>query len=185
MVCSPLEAGKVHGRCGEKFLTVTPGMRFADGDVGDQKRVTTPEKAKEQRIRDGCEFGPVLIMNGVVNQEAYNSASGYNPRTAIGQRADGVVIFLCIDGRQAGSIGASYKDVIDIMSEYGAVNACNMDGGSSSVMLYNDVDGRYADRDYHDIDSSETVKMVNNYSVLQSKPRRMPNFWMVRPASEG
>ena len=47
VVCSPLEAGKVHEVCGEKFLTVTPGVRFAGGDVGDQKRVTTPEKAKE------------------------------------------------------------------------------------------------------------------------------------------
>lgn len=47
VVCSPLEAGKVHEVCGEKFLTITPGVRFADGDVGDQKRVTTPEKAKE------------------------------------------------------------------------------------------------------------------------------------------
>lgn len=47
IVCSPLEAGKVHEACGEMFLTVTPGVRFADGDVGDQVRVTTPEKAKE------------------------------------------------------------------------------------------------------------------------------------------
>ena len=47
VVCSPLEAGKVHEVCGEKFLTITPGVRFADGDVGDQKRVTTPAKAKE------------------------------------------------------------------------------------------------------------------------------------------
>lgn len=47
VVCSPLEAGKVHAVCGEKFLTITPGVRFADGDVGDQKRVTTPAKAKE------------------------------------------------------------------------------------------------------------------------------------------
>lgn len=47
VVCSPLEAGKVKQICGEKFLTVTPGVRFADGDVGDQKRVTTPAKAKE------------------------------------------------------------------------------------------------------------------------------------------
>lgn len=47
VVCSPLESGKVHSVCGEKFLTVTPGVRFADGDVGDQVRVTTPEKAKE------------------------------------------------------------------------------------------------------------------------------------------
>ena len=47
VVCSPLEAGGVHERCGKNFLTVTPGVRFADGDVGDQKRVTTPAKAKE------------------------------------------------------------------------------------------------------------------------------------------
>ncbi len=47
VVCSPLEAGKVKSVCGEKFLTVTPGVRFADGDVGDQKRVTTPADAKK------------------------------------------------------------------------------------------------------------------------------------------
>ena len=47
VVCSPLEAGKVKSVCGDEFLTVTPGVRFADGDVGDQVRVTTPEKAKE------------------------------------------------------------------------------------------------------------------------------------------
>ncbi len=46
IVCSPLEAGKVHDRCGQSFLTVTPGVRFADGDVGDQKRVMTPAQAK-------------------------------------------------------------------------------------------------------------------------------------------
>ncbi len=47
VVCSPLEAGKVHDRCGKNFVTVTPGVRFADGDVGDQKRVMTPAQAKE------------------------------------------------------------------------------------------------------------------------------------------
>ena len=47
IVCSPLEAGKVHDRCGKNFLTVTPGVRFADGDIGDQKRVMTPAAAKE------------------------------------------------------------------------------------------------------------------------------------------
>ena len=47
VVCSPLEAGKVHDVCGEKFLTVTPGVRFADGDIGDQKRVMTPAEAKK------------------------------------------------------------------------------------------------------------------------------------------
>ena len=47
VVCSPLEAGKVHDECGKDFLTVTPGVRFADGDVGDQKRVMTPSEAKK------------------------------------------------------------------------------------------------------------------------------------------
>ena len=47
VVCSPLEAGKVHDTCGKKFLTVTPGVRFADGDIGDQKRVMTPAEAKK------------------------------------------------------------------------------------------------------------------------------------------
>lgn len=47
VVCSPLEAQKVHDICGKKFLTVTPGVRFADGDIGDQKRVMTPEQAKK------------------------------------------------------------------------------------------------------------------------------------------
>ena len=47
VVCSPLEAGKVHDSCGKDFVTVTPGVRFADGDAGDQKRVTTPARAKE------------------------------------------------------------------------------------------------------------------------------------------
>lgn len=47
VVCSPLEAGRVHEACGTGFLTVTPGVRFAEGDTGDQKRVTTPQKARE------------------------------------------------------------------------------------------------------------------------------------------
>jgi orotidine-5'-phosphate decarboxylase len=47
VVCSPLEAGKVHETCGANFLTVTPGVRFADGDIGDQKRVMTPAEAKK------------------------------------------------------------------------------------------------------------------------------------------
>ncbi|MBQ4317163.1 MAG: orotidine 5'-phosphate decarboxylase, partial [Clostridia bacterium] len=47
VVCSPLEAGKVHDRCGKDFITVTPGVRFADGDIGDQKRVMTPAEANK------------------------------------------------------------------------------------------------------------------------------------------
>ena len=137
----------------------------------------TANKAMELNIRDGCCFGPVLIMNGQVNEKVYNGNSGWNPRTAIGQRADGAVIFVCIDGRQANSLGGTYRDVINIMQEYGAVNACNLDGGSSSVMLYRDNQGLYGE--------AGKVQMINNYSVLQAEPRRMPNFFMVAPSKEG
>lgn len=133
-------------------------------------------QAEELNIRDGCCFGPVLIMNGEINMEAYNKVSGLNPRTAIGQRADGAVVFVCIDGRQPSSMGGEYADVIDIMVEYGAVNACNMDGGSSTVMLYRDTYGIYGE--------AGEVQMMNSYSLLQSEPRKMPDFWMVRPAEE-
>lgn len=133
-------------------------------------------QAEELNIRDGCCFGPVLIMNNEINMEAYNDASGWNPRTAIGQREDGAVIFVCIDGRQASSVGGTYADIIDIMVEYGAVNACNMDGGSSTVMMYRDTYGRYGE--------AGQVQMINSYSLLQSEPRKMPDYWMVRPAGE-
>ncbi len=147
---------------------------FNDEDilVVSQKNLTEAE-AEALNIRDGCCFGPALIINEEVNMEAYNNNSGFNPRTAIGQRADGAVIFVCIDGRQAGSPGGTYADIIDIMVEYGAVNACNMDGGSSSVMLYRDSAGIYGE--------PGQVQMINNYSLLQSKPRKMPNYWLVRP----
>lgn len=136
----------------------------------------TAARAEELNIRDGCEFGPVLIVDGVVNEEAYNNESGFNPRTAIGQRADGAVIMVCIDGRQMGSIGGNFADIIDIMVEYGAVNACNLDGGSSSVMMYRDNYGRYGE--------AGNVVMINSYSLLQEQPRRMPTFFLVIPNSE-
>ena len=138
------------------------------------KKNLSQKEAEELNIRDGCCFGPVLLMDGEPNLEAYNNNSGYNPRTAIGQRADGAVIFVCIDGRQAASLGGTYADIINIMVEYGAVNACNMDGGSSSVMMYRDERGLFGE--------AGAVTMINNYSLLQSQPRKMPNFWMVRSA---
>ena len=136
----------------------------------------TADKAMELGIRDGCCFGPVLIQNGGINNAVYNTNSGYNPRTAIGQREDGAVILLCIDGRQAGSLGATYADIINIMVEFEAVNACNLDGGSSPIMLSRDQYGRYGE--------AGKVQMINNYSLLQEQPRRMPTFIMVRPTGE-
>lgn len=97
----------------------------------------TPTKALSIGVRDAVSFGPTLIVNGKP-ASVYGASSGLNPRTAIGQREDGAVLMLVIEGRQSYSVGATYSDLIDIMLEYGAVNAANLDGGMSSTMYYND-----------------------------------------------
>ncbi len=93
----------------------------------------TSAEIKEKDIQYGVCFGPVLIANGEPREQI---PSGVNPRTAIGQRSDGAVLMLVIDGRQVISMGATTEDLIEIMLEYGAVNACNLDGGSSSLMWF-------------------------------------------------
>lgn len=97
----------------------------------------TEEQIKERDIQYGVSFGPVLIANGEIAL-AEDNVGGLNPRTAIGQRSDGAMLLLVIDGRQVISIGATYLDMVEIFLEYGAVNACNLDGGSSSMMWYGD-----------------------------------------------
>ena len=79
-------------------------------------------------------MGNVLIKDGV---EAVRLGGGYNPRAAIGQTEDGMIILLVIEGRTAASLGATRDDLVKIMSEYGAVNASMLDGGSSAEMRYN------------------------------------------------
>ena len=94
-------------------------------------------KAKELKIRDGVTFGPFLIVNGKASNVFGNGGWGTAPRTAIGQRQDGIVLFLVIDGRTVTRPGASMNDLIEIMQRYGAYNAANLDGGTSSVMVVN------------------------------------------------
>ena len=105
------------------------------------------ELIKKEKIRDAVGFQEEtsdknnhfvkLIINGE-KRELNGLGSGANPRTAIGQRADGSVLFLVTDGRgKNGHLGATASDLINIMAEYGAVNAANIDGGSSSTMYYN------------------------------------------------
>ena len=97
----------------------------------------TEAEIKEKDIQYGVCFGPVLVANG---EPCDVNISGVNPRTAIGQRSDGAILMLVIDGRQVISMGATMQDLIDIMMDFGAVNACNLDGGSSTLMWY---DGDY------------------------------------------
>ena len=96
----------------------------------------TYEDCQEMGIVGGVTFEPPLIVNGIPQDTGW-LASGVNPRTAIGQRADGAVLMLVINGRQLSSMGATYDDLIEIMLEFGAVNAMNLDGGSSTVMYLN------------------------------------------------
>jgi len=115
--------------------------------------------AKEAGIRDALCFGPTLVINGEAVQ-VRGLGGGLNPRSAIGQRADGTVILLCVDGRMPSSMGASFSDLIEIMLEYGAINASNLDGGMSSTLVYGN-------------------ELVNICSSLYG-PRRIPTFFMVR-----
>ena len=98
------------------------------------------QKAQELGIRDcvnvSSDIGPFLIINGEA-QDVDGVGGGLNPRTAIGQRADGAILLLVVDGRQVTSLGASFSDLQDIMLQYGAVNASAMDGGTSTQMYYN------------------------------------------------
>ena len=95
------------------------------------------EEAINLGIRDAVEFGPFLIINGEKSKVVGNGGYGLHPRTVIGQRKDGIVLFLVIDGRRLNCIGADMNDLIEIMERYGAYNAANLDGGNSSALIIN------------------------------------------------
>lgn len=116
-------------------------------DISNMNRSEIENLIETEGIRDAVSFQEEasdannhfvkLIINGE-KRELNGMGSGANPRTAIGQREDGSVLFLVTDGRgKNGHLGATAADLIEVMSEYGAVNAANVDGGSSSTMYYN------------------------------------------------
>jgi len=113
-------------------------------------------------IRDGIQFGPVLVADGTA---AVSGSAGYGlqPRTAIGQRSDGAIIMLVIDGRSIlHSIGCTVGDMAEILLSYGCVNAACCDGGSSSVMAY----------------GGEVINV--NSSANPTLGRRLPNAFLVK-----
>lgn len=135
-------------------ILITSDDKLVVGDVNDWENYD---------IRAGIQFGPVLIADG---EAAIIGTGGYGiqPRTAIAQREDGVIIFLVIDGRKVGwSIGCTMEDLIDVLKKYGAVNAACCDGGSSSVLAYNG-------------------EVINKNSSLNPEyGRRLPNAFLVAP----
>lgn len=113
-------------------------------------------------IRDGIQFGPVLIADGIKYAEGSNGY-GIQPRTAIGQRKDGVIALIVIDGRDVlHSIGCTVGDLADILLKYNIVNAACCDGGSSSILAY---DGEV---------------ITKNSSLNPTLGRRLPNAFLVK-----
>jgi exopolysaccharide biosynthesis protein len=119
-------------------------------DLSGKNKNEVEKVIKDEKIRDAVAFQEEasdannhfvkLVINGE-ERDVKGSGSGANPRTAIGQRSDGTVLILVTDGRGAnGHLGATAADLIEIMKKYDAVNAANIDGGSSSSMYY---DGKY------------------------------------------
>lgn len=118
-------------------------------------------------VRDAMQFHPELVVNGQPTITQGDGGWGSDPRTAIGQEKDGTVIFVTINGRlHGGSIGATQRQVMDIMLRYHAVNACAMDGGSSSVMY-------------------DEGKIINSPSTIDPNGQRhLPDAWMVFPTEK-
>jgi len=161
-------------RTSEAGAMVVPGMEGFAGFTSDNVLVVgdhnlSEAEAKRLGIRDGCSIGPALIIDMEV-QPAADVNSGYAPRTAIGQTADGTVILLCINGRVFNSLGATYADVANEMMRYGAVNACMMQGGSATGMMYRD----------HPASIPQLYTSIHSASGDQElAPRRLPTYWMV------
>lgn len=116
-------------------------------DVTKKSKSAVEQLVKDEGIRDAVTFQDEysdknnhfvkLIINGE-KRELNGLGSGANPRTVIGQKADGTILLLVTDGRgDGGHLGATASDLIKVMSDYGAVNAANLDGGSSTSMYYN------------------------------------------------
>ena len=150
----------IDGYCYNDDFGVTEGFAGFDKDGILHVGYYSYDDCIANNIVNAVSFGPILISNGEPTDPQYLS-SGVNPRTAIGQRADGAVIMVVIDGRQVHSIGATYQDVVDLMMDYGVVNACNMDGGSSTTMYYQ---GKY----------------VNSCSSANGVARPLPNAFLFK-----
>lgn len=137
------------------------------GFTNDNVLVLTRASASEavnMGIRDAVSFGPFLIVNGTPSQFKGNGGYGIAPRTAIGQRKDGIVLMLVIDGRRPGhSLGVDMVELTNIMLKYGAYNASNLDGGGSSTIVVN----------------NETLSIAGGAGYTGD--RYLPNAWLVIP----
>ncbi|MBR2289788.1 MAG: phosphodiester glycosidase family protein [Clostridia bacterium] len=127
--------------CKGEMLRNDESYNGAGGIIGfnedDQLILTKCSRSQAQYlgIRDCVTFGPFIIVNGEASKVLGNGGWGVAPRTVIGQRSDGIVLFFVSDGRSGLKQGIDMNDEIEIMQRYGAINAANLDGGTSSVMI--------------------------------------------------
>lgn len=148
------------------------------------------ERAEQLGIRDGVSFwgqegDNVLITNqdGEIQFHYATGDTAVAQRTAIGQRADGVVILIVTDGRSASSLGATRNDLVDLFREYGAVVAGRLDGGSSSMMYYEDYAAKYG-LDPQRLNENQKLGMVNNFKAFTGY-RYIPTYFMVKGGAQG
>jgi len=107
---------------------------LTDDDVLVLLKNKTAQEAIDMGVRDAVSWGPFLIVNGVASEVSGNGGWGGGARSAIGQRKDGTILFLVVDSNAYRTTGAGMEDLVKIMQRYGAYNAANLDGGTSSVM---------------------------------------------------
>lgn len=136
------------------------------GFTKDNILVLTKESAEDaiaSGLEDAVEFGPFLIVNGKRSITKGNGGWGVAPRTALAQRKDGIVLFIVIDGRQPGySLGISMSELTDVLVQYKAYNAVNLDGGASSSMV-------------------ESGTIINKPCAVSTTGERwIPNAWIVK-----
>lgn len=134
------------------------------------------KKSASSAIAEGMdravEFGPFLVVNGEGATFKGNGGWGIANRSAIGQRQDGIVLFVVIDGRQSGSLGISMPELVKLFQKYKVYNAANLDGGGSSALY---VKEKPTDKE---------GKLVNNpVGYGYDGERRLPNAWMILPSA--
>lgn len=152
-----------------KIVYSSPAYKPNGGVIGfdkDNNLVLTKDSISKAltkyNLRDAVEFGPFLIVNGTPSFIKGNGGWGIAPRTVIGQRKDGIILLLIIDGRQPGySNGTDMVELTQIMINYKAINAANLDGGASSGLIINN--------------------KIANKPCAQSDNglRRLPNAWII------
>ncbi|TYP71187.1 phosphodiester glycosidase family protein [Paenibacillus methanolicus] len=159
---------------GKKTTTQIVGLDYNGKMIAGRYSL---QEMKDLNVREAVSFQPRLIVNGKGLIKNAKDGWGIAPRTAMGQREDGAIIFVVIDGRQPGhSIGANLYDVQNIMLEHGAVIAANLDGGSSTVLVKDDKvlnrpstkseEGRYLPTAFLVFNDSESVDIPNVWAGL-------------------